>query len=77
MPKTSKQTAPQVEGVPGQFEGRYAELEGTTVGWERYDAEFDGTPLFVGLPDDRCQARHWGVVLKGRITYRSPRRGPN
>lgn len=28
-------------------------------------------PLFKGLPDDRCQARHWGVVLKGKLVYHS------
>jgi hypothetical protein len=26
-------------------------------------------PLFVGLPDDRCQCPHWGVVLKGKVIY--------
>ncbi|HYF46397.1 MAG TPA: hypothetical protein VD926_09325 [Acidimicrobiales bacterium] len=30
----------------------------------------DFTPLFVGLPDDRCQAAHWGVVLAGSIHVR-------
>jgi hypothetical protein len=27
-------------------------------------------PLFKGLPDDRCQAPHWGYVLKGSIQIR-------
>ena len=27
----------------------------------------DFTPLFEGLPDDRCQGAHWGYVLKGRL----------
>jgi hypothetical protein len=26
-------------------------------------------PLFTGLPDDRCQCWHWGVVLEGKVTY--------
>jgi quercetin dioxygenase-like cupin family protein len=26
-------------------------------------------PLFRGLPDDRNQTSHWGVVLKGRLTF--------
>jgi hypothetical protein len=30
----------------------------------------DFTPLFVGLPGDRCQAAHWGMVLEGSITVR-------
>ena len=41
-------------------------LEGTTVGFESYSADADFAPIFTGLPDDRCQSRHWGVVLKGR-----------
>lgn len=28
---------------------------------------------FKGLPDDRCQCRHWGVVIKGQVTFRYPR----
>jgi hypothetical protein len=30
----------------------------------------DFAPLFVGLPDDRCQCPHWGYVVKGSITLR-------
>jgi len=26
----------------------------------------DITPVLKGLPDDRCQCPHWGVILKGR-----------
>ena len=26
-------------------------------------------PLFRGLPDDRCQSAHWGIVVKGRLTF--------
>jgi hypothetical protein len=66
--KVSKDsTAEPIEG-PG-FEGRYGETEGYTIGFERYTEHSDMTPLFVGLPDDRCQAPHWGVVLKGKLVY--------
>ena len=27
------------------------------------------TPLFVGLPDDKCQSPHWGYVFKGKLVY--------
>ena len=27
----------------------------------------DATPLFKGLPDDRCPAPHWGYVIKGQV----------
>jgi hypothetical protein len=30
----------------------------------------DGTALFKGLPDDRCQCPHWGYVLKGQMRYK-------
>ena len=31
----------------------------------------DLTPLFKGLPNDKCHCPHWGYVLKGRmrVTY--------
>ena len=28
---------------------------------------FDPSPLYRGLPDDRCPCPHWGYVVKGRI----------
>ena len=70
MSKASKATASQVEEVPGQFEGRYEELGGYTVGFERFDEAMDPAPLFRGLPDDRCQSPHWGIVQSGEITFR-------
>ena len=42
-----------------------------TVGFERFDEDIDAAPLFRGLPHDRCQSPHWGVVVKGSITFRS------
>jgi hypothetical protein len=33
-------------------------------------AGVDFTPLFKGLPDDRCQCPHWGYVTAGAITVR-------
>ena len=26
-------------------------------------------PLFVGLPDDRCQCPHMGYVIKGKLKF--------
>lgn len=68
MAKASRETTSQVEQLDG-FEGRYEELGGYTVGFERFDVDMDPAPLFQGLPDDRCQSPHWGVVLKGGITF--------
>jgi hypothetical protein len=69
MPKASKETASHVEDM-GVMEGRYEELGGYTVGFETFGEDADGTPLFRGLPDDRCQSPHWGYVVNGRITFR-------
>jgi hypothetical protein len=69
MPKASKETASHVEDM-GVMEGRYEELGGYTVGFETFREDADGTPLFRGLPDDRCQSPHWGYVVNGRITFR-------
>jgi hypothetical protein len=69
MPKASKDTASNVQDA-GVMIGRYEELGGYTVGFESFREDADSAPLFVGLPDDRCQARHWGYVVSGRITFR-------
>ena len=68
MPETSKTTAPRTASGPG-YEGHFAELEGYTVAFETFSDGGDMAPLFRGLPDDRCQTPHWGVVLKGRLTF--------
>jgi hypothetical protein len=69
MPSASKQTASHVEDM-GIMEGRYEELGGYTVGFETFREDADGTPLFHGLPDDRCQSPHWGYVVAGKVTFR-------
>jgi len=69
VPKSSKQTAPHVQDA-GVMIGRYAELDGYTVGFESFREDADAAPLFVGLPDDRCQSPHWGYVVDGSITFR-------
>ena len=68
MPKASKETASKVEDM-GVMEGRYEELGGYTVGFEKFRADADAAPLFKGLPDDRCQSPHWGYVVKGKVTF--------
>lgn len=66
--KASKEEISDVVEAEG-FQGRYKELDDYTVGFETYTADSDMRELFKGLPDDRCQARHWGVVLKGKLVY--------
>jgi hypothetical protein len=69
MPKASRDTATQVEDM-GVMEGRYEELGGYTVGFESFREDADATPLFKGLPDDRCQSPHWGYVVSGKVTFK-------
>jgi hypothetical protein len=69
MPKYSKKTAPHVEDA-GVMIGHYGELGEYTVGFEHFREDADGTPLFRGLPDDRCQSAHWGYVISGSVTFR-------
>ena len=67
MPKASKTTAAQSASGPG-YEGRFEELGDYTVAFEEFSDGGDFAPLFHGLPDDRCQCSHWGIVVKGRLT---------
>ena len=69
MPKASRDTAAHTETAPG-YEGRFDQLGNYTVGFEAFETDMDAAPLFAGLPDDRCQSPHWGVVLEGRVTFR-------
>jgi hypothetical protein len=69
MPYTNKASAPVSVDIP-EFEGRYVDLGGYTAGFETHKADVDPAEFFRGLPDDRCQCPHWGVVLTGSISFR-------
>jgi len=68
MPSASKTTAARTASGPG-YEGRFDELGDYTVAFEQFTGGGDMAPLFRGLPDDRCQTPHWGVVLTGRLIF--------
>jgi hypothetical protein len=68
MGKVSRSTASDTVSSAG-FEGHYQDIEGYTVGFETYAAHADMAPLFEGLPDNRCQSTHFGIVLKGSLKY--------
>jgi hypothetical protein len=70
MPKTSKATASRVQVIEGVGEGRSEDLDGYTAAFSSYTADYDPAEFFRGLPDDRCQCRHWGYVVKGRVVFR-------
>ena len=69
MAKTSRASAADRIDAEG-FEGHYQRLEGYTVGYETYSNHVDFAPMFVGLPDNRCQCTHLGIVLRGTLKYR-------
>lgn len=70
MLKASRQTASETIEASG-FEGHYENFEGGyTVGFETFTDDVDMTPRLAGLPDNRCQAPHWGYVVRGKITYK-------
>jgi len=69
MGKVSKTGAQEHAEAPG-FEGHYGEVDGYMIGFEAFSLDQDPAPLFKGLPNDRCQSAHWGVVLKGKLVFR-------
>ena len=54
----------------GVLEMRTEEIDGYTIEFATFREDADGTPFFVGLPDDRCQSPHWGYVIGGTLTFR-------
>jgi hypothetical protein len=71
MPKASKETAAESVEVEG-YEGHIQNFDdGYTVAFEKYTQDADLAPFFAGLPNDECQAAHWGYVIKGKVTFKS------
>jgi len=52
------------------IEIRAAELADYSCTFEKHKQDSDPAPLFVGLPDDRCQCTHLGYVTRGKIVFR-------
>src|SRR3954462_12147700 len=71
MPKVSKDSASNVEQIPGFVDDRSEELDGYVVGFTTFSSDMDGAPLLRGLPNDECQCPHWGYVITGRIGFTS------
>ena len=70
MPSVSQETASESISLDG-LDVRLENLEGGfTVCFESHTADFDMAPLFVGLPEDRCQFARWGYVVSGQIEFR-------
>jgi hypothetical protein len=69
MPKASKVSAAQTVDL-GVMVTNMEELDGYVVEFTTFREDADGTPVFKGLPDDRCQSPHWGYVVRGQLTFR-------
>ncbi len=71
MPKASKESASETVEVEG-YEGHLTDLgDGYTVAFEAYTADADLSPFFEGLPNNQCQAPHWGYVVRGKVTFKT------
>jgi hypothetical protein len=57
----------QVDVDAGGAVIRQAQWGEINVALESFQPGIDTTPLFKGLPDDRCQCPHWGYVISGRV----------
>ena len=58
----------QQEGVG---EARRVEAGDITVEFGRAEVDVDISPLLRGLPDDMCQCRHQGYVVRGSLTCKT------
>ena len=68
MPSAARNDVPVSIELMG-YQGRFSEWGDFTVAFEKIPAgEFD--ELFSGLPDDRCQCPHYGVLLTGKMTIK-------
>lgn len=54
---------------PPQGTIRVIEWGGMNIELGSFHQEVDPSPLFKGLPDDRCQCPHWGYVLQGQLRF--------
>jgi hypothetical protein len=71
MPSANRLSTP-IAVDEAEIEGRYATLGEYTVSFETFKKDGDPAAYFKGLPDNRCQCEHWGVVTSGQLTFRWP-----
>jgi len=66
VPSAAHDDLPLTEVVPG-YSSRFADWGGITVAFEKAHAGQDASSMVKGLPDDRCQAPHWGYLFSGKM----------
>jgi hypothetical protein len=74
MSRTRKDEAPVLVEAP-EIEGRYVELDDTTVAFERFPVDVDPAPLFRACPTTAASARtgarwSWAAWRSGTPTAR-------
>jgi hypothetical protein len=70
MGKAYKERTPVAIDMP-TYIARIADLgDNFTVAFETIREDLDTSPIFKGLPDDRCPCPHWGLVVSGAMTLR-------
>ena len=67
MPNVSR-TSASIHNEFGPGEEYTEHLDDTTVNFVTINEDSDLAPLLVGLPDDKCQCRHWGYLFAGQMT---------
>ena len=66
MPCASRDELPLQQVTP-EYSSRFVDWGGLTVGFEAAPAGMDASSMLAKLPGGRCQARHWGYLISGRI----------
>jgi hypothetical protein len=66
VPSASPDDIELREIAPG-YSSRFADWGGITVAFEKAHTGQDASAMVRGLPDDRCQAPHWGFLFSGKI----------
>ena len=69
MRKSLKDLPVKME-APGTTTRSMGGLGGMVIAYYELPAGADFTPIFEGLPDDKCPCPHWEYVLKGAIRIR-------
>jgi hypothetical protein len=67
MASASRDELPLQEIAAG-YSSRFEDWAGMTVAFEHATKGQDASAMVKGLPDDRCQAPHWGYLFSGRVT---------
>ena len=70
MPKLSRATASSHVVFPGYTDSYEQEIGDWTISIENDFTDMDLAPFFKGAPNDQCQARHMGYVIKGKFGVR-------